>query len=203
MKLGLLADIHENNDHLRVALARFRQHGVHQVVLLGDICETGDSLAETVDLLVEAKAVGVWGNHDFGFGRDFAWLERMGHSAKVRQFIAGLLPRLEIAQCLFTHVEPWLDTSDVSNLWYLEGMPDTLEKVARSFDAVPHPVMFVGHFHRWMIATRREILDWQGATPICLDSKERYLVLLGAASHGHFAVFDTDALELTPHTCGR
>jgi predicted phosphodiesterase len=203
MKLGLLADIHENNDHLRVALAYFRQHAVDQVVLLGDICETGDDLAETVDLLVDAGGVGIWGNHEFGFGHDFSWLERKGHSAKVRQFIANLVPRLEIAQCLFTHVEPWLDMTQVSDLWYLDGAPCTVEQIARSFDAVDHQIMFVGHFHQWMIATRKEILDWQGTTPIRLDPNQRYLVLVAAVLCGNCAVFDTETLELIPHTCGR
>jgi hypothetical protein len=78
-----------------------------------------------------------------------------------------------------------------------------MRQVARSFDAVPNQIMFVGHFHQWIIATRKEILDWHGVLPIRLDSSERYLILVGAASCGHFAVFDTDTLELIPFTCGR
>lgn len=60
MKLGLLADIHERNGHLRAALCRFRLEQVDQVVVLGDVAATGSHLAETCRLLREARAVGVW-----------------------------------------------------------------------------------------------------------------------------------------------
>ena len=41
MKLGLLADIHESNELLQVALDRFRAEDVDQVVVLGDLFELG------------------------------------------------------------------------------------------------------------------------------------------------------------------
>jgi predicted phosphodiesterase len=63
MQLGILADIHEDVPKLSLALHHFRQQGVEQVVLLGDIFDMGRHLHETVGLLVEARVVGVWGNH--------------------------------------------------------------------------------------------------------------------------------------------
>ena len=66
MKLGLITDIHEHVEHLRTALDRFRSEGVDQVVLIGDVLEMGKRVEETCQLLVEAKAIGVWGNHDYG-----------------------------------------------------------------------------------------------------------------------------------------
>ena len=83
MLLGLLADIHEAVEPLREALGVFARLGVEEVVVLGDICETHRRLEETVSLLREARAVGVWGNHDFGLCRDItddvrARLHRVG-----------------------------------------------------------------------------------------------------------------------------
>src|SRR5947208_2163570 len=72
MRLGLLADIHEEVDLLRLALDRFRHEAVDQVVVLGDVAETGERLTETTLLLAGAGAVGVWGNHDFGLCRERA-----------------------------------------------------------------------------------------------------------------------------------
>ena len=66
MKLGLLTDIHEHVAPLAAALNRFRQQRVDQVVVLGDLFELGTALEETCRLLDEARAIGVWGNHDFG-----------------------------------------------------------------------------------------------------------------------------------------
>jgi predicted phosphodiesterase len=64
MKLGLLADIHEQTGQLRKAIAVLRRHGVDRFVALGDIFETGQRMEETVCMLQEVEAVGVWGNHD-------------------------------------------------------------------------------------------------------------------------------------------
>jgi predicted phosphodiesterase len=66
MRLGILADIHEDVPKLTLALQRLGRAGVRQVVLLGDLVDTGRHLQATVALLAEAGAVGVWGNHDLG-----------------------------------------------------------------------------------------------------------------------------------------
>ena len=66
MRLGILADIHEDVAKLTLALRHFRREGVERVVLLGDVFDTGKRLRETVALLAGAGAVGVWGNHDLG-----------------------------------------------------------------------------------------------------------------------------------------
>ncbi len=66
MKLGLLADIHEQTGQLRRAIAVLQQHGGESFVVLGDVFETGPRMEETVGLLRQAGAVGVWGNHDVG-----------------------------------------------------------------------------------------------------------------------------------------
>ena len=58
MRLGILADIHEDVPKLTLALRHLRREGVEQVVVLGDVFETGRRLNETVALLAEAGAVG-------------------------------------------------------------------------------------------------------------------------------------------------
>ena len=46
MKLGLITDIHEQVEFLRIALDRFRQEQVNQVVVIGDVFETGRRRSE-------------------------------------------------------------------------------------------------------------------------------------------------------------
>ena len=196
MRLGILADIHEQIEFLRLALERFRRESVDRVVVLGDVAETGDSLEETCSLLAEADAVGVWGNHDFGLCQPAGTPVRKKYSPDVLRFMRTLRPRLEIDGCLFTHVEPWLDTRDLKQLWHFDGPPNTLDKVARSFEAIPNRIMFTGHFHRWMIATQNRITDWTGDSPVKLDADFRYLILISALCDGRYATFDTDTLEL-------
>jgi hypothetical protein len=201
MRLGLLADIHEHLDWLRLALARFRRDGVDQVVFLGDVCCTGERLEATVELLRTASPVGVWGNHDFGLCQGATAGSK--YAPAVADFMATLRPRLEVAGCLFTHVEPWLDPTDLGQLWYFEGPPDAPQAAARSFDAWPHRLMFVGHLHRWHVATRAGRLDWDGTRPILLAPPERYLVTIAAVCDGRCAVFDTATNELLPYDLRR
>jgi predicted phosphodiesterase len=66
MKLGILADIHEHTRELQEAIGVLQQHGAKCFVVLGDVFETGKRIEQTVRLLQEVQAVGVWGNHDVG-----------------------------------------------------------------------------------------------------------------------------------------
>src|SRR5262245_26709063 len=112
MKLGILTDIHEDVERLRLALQHFRQEEVEQVVLLGDVFDTGERLRETVSLLAGAKAVGVWGNHDLGLCHEPAMRVRERYAGPVLDFMRTLQPRLELAGCLFTHGLPHWDATD-------------------------------------------------------------------------------------------
>jgi hypothetical protein len=198
MKLGLLADIHEHNDDLRAALEAFRRERVEQVVVLGDVVELCERIGETCRLLSEAGAVGVWGNHDFGLCDEPDERVRRRYPEAALEFMASLRPRLEIEGCLFTHVEPWLDPNEISDLWWYGGPPDTPDRAAKSFEAAPNRFMFIGHLHRWLIATPAKVLDWAGEAPIRLDANERYLIVVAAVCDGRYATFDTHALELVP-----
>src|SRR6516162_1698695 len=120
------------------------------------------------------------------------------YSAAVLDFMGGLQPRLEIDGCLFGHVEPWLDPHKVEDLWYFDGPPDSPEKLARSFAAVPHRVLFIGHLHRWLLGTPEGVTAWRGEQRVCLDKANRYLVVIHAVWDGKCALFDTKTAELTP-----
>jgi predicted phosphodiesterase len=198
MKLGILADIHEATKQLRDAVAVLEQHGAERFLVLGDVFETGKRIDETVQLLQKINAVGVWGNHDIGlcFNPTDELCER--YSAAVLGFMGGLQPHLEIDDCLFTHVEPWLDAHKVEDLWYFDGPPDSPEKLARSFAAVPHQVLMMGHMHRRLLGTPEGVLPWRGERPLRLDAPNRYLVVIHAVWDGKCALFDTSTRELIP-----
>jgi predicted phosphodiesterase len=198
MKLGLLADIHEHARQLRQAIAVLQQQGAEQFVVLGDVFERGKHIEETVSLLQQVGAVGVWGNHDIGLCFDPGEEVCRGYSPAVLAFMGGLQPHLEIDGCWFSHVEPWLDPFKVEDLWYLDGPPDSPEKLARSFAAVPHRVMFIGHMHRWLLGTPEGLLPWEGDRQVFLDRSRRYLACVHAVWDGKCALFDSQAGHLTP-----
>jgi predicted phosphodiesterase len=198
MKLGLLADIHEHTRRLQKAIGMLHQHGAERFVVLGDVFDTGKRIEQTVRLLQQVRAVGVWGNHDVGLCFDPGDSVCARYGAAVLGFMGGLQPHLEIDGCLFTHVEPWIDPYRVEDLWEFHGPPDSPEKLARSFAAVPHRVLFVGHLHRWLLGTPDGLLPWRGESPVRLDGQSRYLVVVHAVWQGRCALFDTATNELLP-----
>ncbi len=48
MKLGILADIHEQTGELRKAIEMLQQHGAERFVVLGDVFEMGKRIEEMV-----------------------------------------------------------------------------------------------------------------------------------------------------------
>lgn len=197
MRLGLLADIHERVEFLRISLDRMRQEQVDQVVVLGDVFETGQRIEETCRLLAEARAVGVWGNHDYGLCDNPSDKTRAKYPTAVVEYMTTLRPRLELQGCYFAHVEPWLDPEDIHDLWFFEGPPDSDGRLKQIFDAVPNRLMFAGHYHRWVLATPGGIAAWEGEWPVRL-SNGRYFVVVNALLDGRYAIFDTETSELVP-----
>jgi predicted phosphodiesterase len=198
MRLGLLADIHEAVEPLREALALFRRHQVDEIIHLGDVCRMHKDLDATVELLREARVAGVWGNHDYGLCQKVNDDVRRRFSPAVIEYMGTLEPTLTREDCLFTHVEPWLDANDLLQLWYFEGLPDTPAKLARCFDAVPQRILFSGHVHAWFLADPDGPIPWDGTTPLYLEPPRRYLVILHALALGHCAVYDTTTSQLLP-----
>ncbi|MDB4638059.1 metallophosphoesterase family protein [bacterium] len=197
MKLGLLTDIHESIHNLRIALEKFESERVDQIIVLGDIFEMGESIEETCRLLQQADAIGVWGNHDYGLCVD-PYPETLDkYSPSVFSYAQTLKPRLQVEDCYFSHIEPWLNPEELADLWYFHGLPDEDWKRKRIFEAAPNRLMFMGHYHRWLVVTSEEIRDWNGQTPIDLSCGQ-YMVVIDAILKGSFAIYDTEAALLTP-----
>jgi hypothetical protein len=197
MKLGILADIHEATGNLRAALAALRQRGAERLVVLGDVFETGKRMEETVGLLREVGAVGVWGNHDIGLSHEPTEAVRAKYGGPVLDFMGALSPRLGLEGCLFTHGLPCWDPTDPA-VYYLGERPDTPEGLAASFAATPARVLFLGHFHDWLLASPEVVLPWRGDRPVCLAGPARYLVVVHAVKDGWCALYDTETSELRP-----
>jgi hypothetical protein len=197
VRLGIITDIHEHVELLRAVLDDLKQREVDQVVFLGDLVETGERIEETCRLLADAQVVGVWGNHDFGLCHEVSEEIRQSYSDPVLRFMESLRPRLEIAGCLFAHVEPWLDPTVVEDLWFFGGPLTDATRLDRIFGAVKNRLVFAGHYHRWILASPEGIIDWQGESPVRL-ADGRYFVVVHALFGGHYGVLDTETSELTP-----
>jgi hypothetical protein len=190
---------------LRGALTALRQRRIDQVVTLGDAfdsCQRDEPGVEVASLLHEARAIGVWGNHDAGLSHEVSVEVRDLADRGLLEFAARLQPHLTLEGCRFSHIEPWRDPSRVEDLWAFDGLPDTVAQAERSFEAVPERIIFLGHFHFWL-AMRQSVgrVEWDGVSPIRLCGPDRYLIVVAPVVDGWCAVFDTDQFELTPISC--
>lgn len=196
MRLGLLADIHEEVGYLQRAIEELRLRRIDRFVVLGDIFETGRHLEETAEVLAGLDSLGVWGNHDFGLCVDVRATVRARYPARVLHYFAGLRPALELGGCYFQHIEPYLDPGKLDDLWSYGGGAEL--NPAASFGSVPHRRVFMGHLHRWRLVTPQGTLGWDGSIAVRLDTSTRYLAVLHAVQQGWCALFDTEQDELTP-----
>jgi hypothetical protein len=204
MRIGILADIHEAVDELSVALAEFQRRRVDMIVSLGDACNTFGpaSRADAVTAMLRASsAVGVWGNHDVGLCFEVSDQVRRKASPEILNYMAGMQAYLIVENCRFSHIEPWLDARRIEDLWYFDGPPDTPVKAARSFTAVPERLLFVGHFHQWLIMTPSARVEWNGEAPLTVEHASRHLIVVAAVVDGWCAVFDTELSTLIPIRC--
>ena len=103
------------------------------------------------------------------------------------------------------HVEPWLDPEVIEDLWYFDDEPwyrqspgEVKERLDRNFAATHHRLTFIGHFHRWLLATPGNVLPWEGGGPVVLEPDRRRLIIVNAVVEGWCALFDTGSNLLTP-----
>ena len=199
MRIGLLADIHEDVERVEAAIARCRSAGADRLFTLGDIYLDGQRFARTVQLLAQAGVRGVWGNHEVRLCHEpDDWVEQT-FDAETRRYMTQLRPRLEVEGVLLGHVLPRHDPTDFTHPWYIERPPLTAEEAIPDFAAFPHRRIFLGHYHRWLVVTPEGALPWSGEGPITFEPTRRYLVVVAAVCDGWCAVFDTDGGELVPH----
>jgi hypothetical protein len=200
MRLGLIADIHEHVEFLRIALTQFRKEKVDRVIVLGDVYRTGERLDETCRLLAESGATGVWGNHDFGLCLNPTESAQAVFLPSTLEFMASLAARVEHSDYYIAHVEPGLDPDCIADLWFYGGPPCDDERRARIFGTVDNRLMFVGHYHNWLHVTPAGVDDWAGDTTLGL-SEGRHLVVVGALVQGRYAVYDLETSEFVPFDC--
>jgi predicted phosphodiesterase len=197
MRIGILADIHEDIQALKKAVDALQTEPVERLAVLGDLFYAGERIEETVDILAEAGAVGVWGNHDLGLCHEPTPRLLARYPARVFDFLKTLRTRLEMDGCLFCHGLPHWDPTD-PEAYYLSDWPESAAGLAGSFAASSCRVTFVGHFHRWLTATPEGVDSWDGCEPVFLSLARRHLVAVAAVCDGWCAIYDSVSGRLSP-----
>jgi predicted phosphodiesterase len=99
--IGLLGDIHGEDERVRSALEFFRAQGVPQVLAVGDVADGPGSLQSCVDLLREHNVALVMGNHDDWFLRG----------------VNGALPDAHSWEDLDEEGRAWLSSQPLTREW--------------------------------------------------------------------------------------
>ena len=205
MRIGLITDVHNHAAELTRAIALFQDHGVDQIVTIGDTCDAfgrGDGADEVTTLLHQHSVVGVWGNHDFTLCRDVTPRTRERYPERVFDVMARMQPRLVLDDCHFSHKEASIDPHDVAQLWELSDQPlDLIARAGQAFSANTHRWQFVGHYHRWWAATPSVPVAWSGQEPLTFDPAQRYFVVVAAVCEGGCGILDTSQGVLNPLSC--
>jgi predicted phosphodiesterase len=197
MRIGVLADIHGHVENLRKAIERLTREQVDRFVVLGDvICDSRNAI-ETVAILKDCGAVGVWGNHELGLCVDPNDAIRATYTEPVMEFFSTLTSRLELDDLLLSHTLPNQDASDPLS-YYLGPRPHMDRALNDCFSHFPHRVMMVGHFHRWFAATPAGRIAWNGCEPMKLKAEARYFFVINAVMRGWAAIVDNDRDVLIP-----
>lgn len=115
MRIGLLSDVHANRAALQAVLRFLEDRGAERLLVAGDLVGYGARPNECVELLVEAGAHCVAGNHDLfvldrlpptrfpPIARRSAELTRSLISTDVRAFLESLPLTLQVDTILMTH----------------------------------------------------------------------------------------------------
>ncbi len=197
MRLGLLADIHAHTEYLRKAIACLSRAGVERFIVLGDVIDGARGASETVAMLRDVSAVGVWGNHELGLAVEPNEQIRELFSPEVLAFMAGLSSHYELADLLVSHALPTQDAYDPME-YYLHARATDAAAVMECFRRFGHRIFLTGHLHCWLATTTRGLLPWKGTEPIVLQPDERYLFVVNALKYGCTAYLDTTLNVLVP-----
>src|SRR5688572_3686152 len=151
MRYGILGDIHANLSALETVLACMRRAGVDRLISVGDVVGYGAAPHECIQILREAGALVVKGNHDAAcvgevdarlfnpYARAAVEWTHAELGAEEQQWLRGLPLVADLEHCCVVHAT--LDHPDRFD--YVQAV----EEADPSLDAMHSTVLFAGHTH--------------------------------------------------------
>jgi len=152
IQLGLISDVHALAAPVEQALSEFSRRGVDRVICLGDIAGYGEQLEATVELLQQAGAEGIRGNHEQWYldrykpcrgklGRVHDWFATLPRTRS--ETIAGI-------STFMVHASPPDSLVDGIRLLDEHGRPMTAahESWAAKLAETDCELLLVGHVHQ-------------------------------------------------------
>jgi len=165
MRYGILSDIHGSDMLLKQALQKLRN--VDKIFCCGDVIgKSGDSL-KCLDMLIEAEAMLVSGNHD-----------RLSEKQIPEKYKKKFKRRIRDKNLLFSHTATCRNAFYGIKPWHENNKIDSIEKALDQFKE-EFFIFFYGHKHQARIfeLNQGQIKDTiiENAIEIKLNKTSRYL----------------------------
>ena len=210
MRYGILGDIHANLSALETVLACMRREGVDRLISVGDVVGYGAAPHECIQILREAGAQVVKGNHDAAcvgevdarlfnpYARAAVEWTHAELGAEEQQWLRGLPLVADLEHCCVVHAT--LDHPDRFD--YVQAV----EEADPSLDAMHSTVLFAGHTH--VPVTILRLADdprtaYTVEPEIALDDVRRAFVNVGAVgqprdedARAAYAIYDSDRARI-------
>ncbi len=204
VRLGLIGDVHAEDEALKIALDGLESRGVDAVLCVGDIADGNGDVNRACTLLEEHGVLTVAGNHDRWLltdeQRDLAEATAARSlTARSRAFIDGL----PTTRKLTTPLGPLLLCHGVGDDDLAAVKPDHLrydlernEALKRVLVGPPYGLMVNGHTHRTMVRRVRHLTIINAGTLHRNDPRRVSILDAGAAHVTFFDVQPTGLVEL-------
>lgn len=186
MKIAVISDVHSNLEAFQSVTASFSNHGVEQVIFLGDIVGYGANPNECIELLKSICDCNIAGNHDYAaVGKtDITYFNLHAKEAILwtsdilsqdsKRFLASLPLTATLPDGLMVHSAP-----QHPELWdYIISLSD-----ARiHFRNFTQQLCFIGHSHcpGIFMLDRSGALSFEELGSITVKKDTRYIINVGS-----------------------
>jgi len=206
MRIGIFSDVHANFEALSVTIEKLKEHGVDQLVNLGDTVGYGASPNECCDIVRESVGGAVLGNHDAAVvGRmDYAFYYEAcrhvldNHSGALteenRAWLAQLPYEMRVEDRCYCHGSP-LNLEEFDYIFSIEQAQSCLPY----YDDLA-AVTFIGHSHLCKaFALSRTEVHAVVATKFQVRPDHKYIIGVGSVgqprdydNRASYTIFDTE-----------
>ena len=204
MKIAFVSDVHGNLEALTTALAHIDEHGVDQLVCLGDIVGYGPNPNECVEIIRERCEVVLMGNHDYA-AIGLANIEYFNEFAKMsthwtikilkdenKQYLQSLPFSHQNDEMIMVHSSP----TNPSHWYYVLSMPDALIEM----QAFSQNLCFIGHSHVPLVFSDSSMIR---EPLVQIEQNRKYIVNVGSVGQPRdgnpqlcYTLYDSDKKEI-------
>jgi predicted phosphodiesterase len=186
LRIGIIADVHANEEALDAVLGALKKAEVHRIICLGDLVGYGPNPNECVAKIFDCTEVVVAGNHDYGavgllsierfnaFARQAMLWTQENLSAESGRIIKSLDLIYDDGYIMAVHASP-----EAPDQWHYVSSEDA---VFRSLMALTSPFCFIGHTHIPALFSRKANGDMilQRGQSLTLQSDQLHLINVGS-----------------------